>query len=208
MNVFLSYMMLGISLSAPIGPINAAQLDKGLKNGFWHAWIVGFGALLADVLYMLCVYFGVVHFLETPFMQTFLWLFGCFVLLYIGLESVLKAGDAASYQARGDETLTRSLLSGFLMALTNPLNILFWLGIYGSVLAKTASTFGMKELILYSLGIIAGILLWDIIMASIASTFRKVLTPRMLRFISIASGVSLIGFGLYFGFQAAKLLFG
>lgn len=29
--MILGYILLGISLSAPIGPINAAQLDKGAK---------------------------------------------------------------------------------------------------------------------------------------------------------------------------------
>lgn len=33
--------MLGFTLVAPIGPVNSARLDKGIKNGFWHAWIVG-----------------------------------------------------------------------------------------------------------------------------------------------------------------------
>lgn len=28
MNVFLSYILLGLSLAAPIGPINAAQIDR------------------------------------------------------------------------------------------------------------------------------------------------------------------------------------
>jgi L-lysine exporter family protein LysE/ArgO len=87
MSIYMSYVLLGLSLAAPIGPINAAQLDKGIKYGFLHAWLVGVGAMAADIIYMLLVYFGVVHFLNTPFMQTFLWLFGCFVLTYIGIEA-------------------------------------------------------------------------------------------------------------------------
>ena len=75
---FLSYIFLGLSLAAPIGPINAAQLEKGVKQGFWDAWILGWGAILADGIYMALVYLGVVHFLEIPFMKTFLWLFGFF----------------------------------------------------------------------------------------------------------------------------------
>ena len=34
MSIFISYMILGLSLSAPVGPVNAAQLDKGIKKGF------------------------------------------------------------------------------------------------------------------------------------------------------------------------------
>lgn len=76
MNIFLSYIVLGLSLSAPVGPVNAAQIDKGIKNGFWHAWIFGLGAMTADGLYMLFIYFGLSQFLTAPFVKTFLWLFG------------------------------------------------------------------------------------------------------------------------------------
>ena len=32
--LFLSFILLGLSLSAPVGPINPAQLNKGIRNGF------------------------------------------------------------------------------------------------------------------------------------------------------------------------------
>ncbi len=88
MNIFLSYILLGLSLAAPIGPINAAQIDKGIRHGFMHSWLIGVGAVVADGVYMLVVYLGVVHFLETSFMKTFLWSFGCFVLIYTGIETL------------------------------------------------------------------------------------------------------------------------
>ena len=41
----------------------------------------------------------------------------------------------------------------------------------------------------------------------LASTLRKYLTNWLLKSISILSGLSLIGFGIYFGIQAAIVLF-
>lgn len=205
MNSFFSYLLLGLSLSAPIGPVNAAQLDKGIRGGFMHAWLVGIGAVAADILYMLLVYFGVVHFLNTPFMKTFLWLFGFFILMYTGIDSIKQAGKVSLSDMRGGEPLMKSFLTGFIMSVTNPLSILFWLGIYGSVLAQAASA-GAQDLIVYSSGVISGLVLWDITMAGFASVFRKLLTERILVWISILSGISLIGFALYFGYEAALLL--
>lgn len=207
MSLFLSYIFLGLSLSAPVGPINAAQLDKGLKKGFWHAWLFGLGAVMADILYMVLVYMGVVHFLSTPFMQTFLWLFGAFVLIYTGIESIVSAGKVTISSNKKEDSLLSSVSSGFLMSLSNPMTILFWLGIYGSVLVKTASDYGTGDLLLYSAAVIFGVLIWDFLMAAMASTFRKYLSNRGITFISIISGLSLIGFGIYFGFRAIKLLF-
>jgi L-lysine exporter family protein LysE/ArgO len=208
MGIFLSYLFLGLSLAAPIGPINAAQLDRGIKNGFMHSWMVGIGAMIADMLYMLAVYMGVVQFLEIPIVKTFLWLFGFFVLIYTGIECILGAGKMVSEsRKRKKESIMKSFLSGFLMSVSNPLTILFWLGIYGSVLAKTVHTYDTSQLLLYSGAIFSGIILWDVTMALLASTFRKYLTTTILTWISIASGLSLIGFGLYFGYEACKILF-
>jgi L-lysine exporter family protein LysE/ArgO len=207
MNVFLSYILLGLSLAAPIGPINAAQIDRGIRNGFMHAWLVGVGAVLADAIYMLAVYIGVHQFLGTSFMKTFLWSFGCFVLLYTGVESMINAGKVNLDKNRNTEPLMKSLLSGFFMSISNPLTILFWLGIYGSILAKTAASYESGQLILYSSAIFIGLLLWDFTMAGISSSFKKYLTPSLLIFISFLSGFSLIGFGIYFGVQAFSALF-
>jgi threonine/homoserine/homoserine lactone efflux protein len=207
-NIFISYIFLGLSLSAPIGPINAAQLDKGLKRGFMHAWVVGLGAVCADIIYMLLVYFGMIHLLDAPFIKAFLWLFGFFVLVYTGIESIMNSEEVTSLETREvGESLFKSFTSGFLMSLFNPLSILFWLGIYGSILAKMTSEYSMDQLLVYSGAIVFGILLWDVLMAGASSIFRKILTNRLLKIISISSGLSLVGFGLYFGVQAVQLLF-
>ncbi|AZV41937.1 LysE family transporter [Peribacillus asahii] len=207
MGIFFSYILLGLSLAAPIGPINAAQLDKGIQKGFWHAWILGLGAILADAVYMALVYLGVVHFLEMDFMKTFLWLFGFFVLTYTGIETVLNAGKLAIDKRETNDSHFSSFLSGFLMSISNPLTILFWLGIYGSVLANAADKYDIQHLILYSSAIFLGILCWDITMALVSSSFRRFLTPSILVLISALSGLSLICFGMYFAIQAAKILF-
>lgn len=207
MSAFFSFVFLGISLSAPIGPINAAQLDKGIKNGFTHAWLVGVGAMLADACYMLLIYFGVAQFLNTSFMKTLLFLFGFFILVYTGIESILHSNHAIEGRRHHQESLLKSFTSGYLMALSNPLNILFWLGIYGAVLAKISSTTANAQLFLYSTGIFAGIMMWDLVMASVSSIFRRYFKPSLLQAVSMIAGVMLIGFGCYFGMQAIHILF-
>ncbi len=207
MGIFLSYVFLGLSLAAPIGPINAAQLDRGIKNGFLHSWFIGLGSVCADILYMLLVYFGVVHILEASIVQAFLWSFGCFVLVYTGIESFVTSSKITQPDwSRQSYSLAKTFWTGFFMALSNPLTILFWLGIYGSVLAKTATSYDNVHLALYSSAIVLGLVIWDISMAAISSHSKKVLNSKVLVFIAYLSGLSLIGFGLYFGYQAFKIL--
>lgn len=206
-SILLSYVLLGITLAAPIGPVNSVRLDKGLKNGFWHAWIVGFGSMIADAIFMALVYFGIVQFLDSPPIQVFLWLFGGFILIYSGVESIVTANRIKLHTIRSKDSMLKCFITGFIMSISSPLSILFWLGIYGSVLAKTAVTYGTGQLILYSSMIFVGLAIWDIFVASLTSGFRKFLNIKSIILISIISGISLIIFGLYFGFQGIVALF-
>jgi threonine/homoserine/homoserine lactone efflux protein len=207
MSILAGYIILGFTLAAPIGPVNSARLDKGIKNGFWHAWVVGAGSMIADGIFMLLVYLGMVQFLGIPIVQIFLWLFGGFILTYSGVESIKNANTITLNYSRQKESLLKCFLTGFIMSITSPLSILFWLGIYGSVLAKTAQTNGTESLLIYSSMIFLGLTFWDIFVAALTTGFRKLLNIKSLIAISIISGVSLIGFGMYFSFQGINALF-
>ncbi len=208
MNSIAAYIFLGVSLAAPVGPVNAAQLDTGIKNGFFHAWIFGIGALTADILYMIMVYFGMGQIIEFSLVKIILWSFGCFVLTYSGIESLLSLRKIDLALRFGQTTRLRySLVSGFFTALSNPLTILFWLGIYGSILAETAKVNTEHQIITNSLAVIIGIILWDTIMAAISSGARQILSIKFLKIISILSSLAMIGFGSYFGIQAYHALF-
>ena len=205
-SILFSYILLGLTLAAPIGPVNSARIDKGIKNGFWHAWVVGFGSMIADGLFMLMVFIGMVHFLEIPIVQIFLWLFGGFILLYTGIESIVGAQKIKLDSLRGKDSLFKCFITGFIMSITSPLSILFWLGIYGSVLAKTAQENGTSSLLVYSSMIFLGLTLWDFIVAALTNGFRRFLTLQTLKGISIVSGLSLVLFGVYFGYQGIVAL--
>ncbi|MGM0829795.1 MAG: LysE family transporter [Bacillota bacterium] len=209
MSIFISYIILGLSLSAPMGPINAAQLDKGIRFGFLHAWLVGVGGMVADGIFMLLIYFGLSQFIDTPVIKLFLWVFGFIVLTYTGIESILKSGSITKPSHQNlNETKGKAFRTGFFMAISNPLSILFWLGIYGSILAHTSGSYKAGQLFLYSMGIFLGITLWDLTMAGVATGARKLVSPMILRVISIISGLILMGFGISFGVQACRLIFG
>lgn len=207
-NSMFTYFFLGVSLAAPIGPVKATLLNTGIKNGFFHAWIFGIGALVTDIMYMLMVFFGVAQFIDSPILKTILWSFGCFVLIYTGVENLLTLNKIKmDFKIGKNIRFRQSFLSGFFMAMLNPLTILFWLGIYGSILAGTAGTLTWYQIIIYSIAILLGISLVDFIMAFISSVARKLLNTKLLRSISIISSIAMIGFGIFFGIQAYRSLF-
>lgn len=112
-SILISYILLGLTLAAPIGPVNSARLDKGIKNGFWHAWFVGAGSMVADAVFMLLVYLGMVQFLSIPIVQIFLWLFGGFIHIYTGTESIFKANSITLSLSRKKESYFQVLFNRF-----------------------------------------------------------------------------------------------
>jgi len=208
MNSLTTYFLLGISLAAPIGPVKATLLNTGIKNGFFHAWFFGLGAIVTDILYMLMVYFGVGQFIDSPYMRIFLWCFGFFVLMYTGIENLLTLNTISlDPKFRKIVRLRHSILAGLLMAFLNPLTILFWLGIYGSILVSGGGALSGLEIIIISITILLGIALVDFLMAFFSSSSRNILSTSFLKGVSFVSSICMIGFAIYFGMQAFHALF-
>ncbi len=56
------------------------------------------------IFHVSCVY-GMVHFLEVPIVQIFLWLFGAFILLFTGVESMVNVNSLTIATNREKDSL-------------------------------------------------------------------------------------------------------
>lgn len=206
MGTFFSFVLLGLSLSVPIGAITVEMIKRGMKHGFIHSWLVGIGGMSADVLLMLLIYFGVASLLTSPAAKLILWTVGFFVLLYLGYESIKEAfKDAKVYvQKNSNSKQSKAFISGFLIAISNPQNIIFWIGIYGSVLASTVESVGEGNALLYSSAIFIGIIVWDLFVSVSVHYGRQFMNKRYMKWVLASSGIALIGFGAFFGYKAAE----
>ncbi|OXL17068.1 amino acid transporter, partial [Bacillus amyloliquefaciens] len=70
----------------------------------------------------------------------------------------------------------------------------------------TAESFDANQLLIYSSGILLGILIWDFCMAIARALSEISFMKKALRWLTGAAGVSLIVFGFYFGWQGIQML--
>lgn len=204
-NSFVASILLGLSLSIPIGPINIEMVKRGIKFGFFHSWVVGLGGMSADLVLMFAIFFGLSTFLTQLLVQVIMWLSGFLILCYLGYGSIREAFN--QIEINGEikrESLAKSYFSGFLIALSNPLNIVFWVSIYGSVLAIELTSVERYQALLESSAIFLGIALWDLTVALFVHFGRKMISQQWLKWLSVAAGISLIGFGISFGYKAIQ----
>ncbi|MDP5273380.1 LysE family transporter [Chengkuizengella axinellae] len=198
------HIILGLSIAAPIGPINIEILRRGLSQGFWSSLFVGAGGMTADCILMFLMYQGFARLLTIQGVQLTLIIFGAVVLIHTGLQSLLKHKQSLVVNESvhsNNRSLMNSFLTGAFIAAFNPLNVLFWLGIYGSVLSDTFNEDNKIKAFIISSAVFIGIGLWNLNLALIVHFGRKSLNPSTLKRISTVASLIILGFGLHLSYQ-------
>lgn len=200
-------MTVGVALAAPIGPINIEIIRRGIRDGFLHGWLVGLGALTADTVYAMVIVSGLASFAGNEGVRFVLYVAGGVMLTWVGWSSVKTAlrgvegrpGDVP--KPRG-----RSYLTGLLMAVFNPMGIVYWLTVGAGLAADAVSRVGESGAPILVIGVMVGIFLWVSTLSIIAQVSRRFVTGHGMRWVTGVSGVIIIGFGVFFFVQSARLL--
>ena len=201
MDTIFQNIILGISIAAPIGPASVAIMKNGIKSGFIAALKTAIGVILADTTYILVVYFGVSGFVTIPIVKTFIFICGTVVLFYLGYQTI-RGARAEKEKIEGSKIYKNLIVQGYLVNISNPVAVVWWLGIFGSTLAATAQDANKVLTLIYSLFIVAGILVWHIFLSFVSAYGAKLLSKKVQEIIAIISGVVLILYGLRFAYNA------
>ncbi|WP_034670590.1 LysE family translocator [Ectobacillus panaciterrae] len=203
--LIIKHIVLGLSIAAPIGPINIEILRRGLSQGFWPSLLVGAGGMTADCILMFLMYQGLSQLLTLEGVQLTLIIFGAVVLIHTGLQSLIHQKESVMVNDRDhpiNTGLMDSFLTGAFIAAFNPLNILFWLGIYGSVLSDSFNDDNKIKAFFISSAVFIGIGLWNLNLALTVHFGKKSLNPSTLKWISFVASLIILGFGLHLSYQA------
>jgi L-lysine exporter family protein LysE/ArgO len=163
-------MLLGIAagfLASCFGwQIDLIAIQRGLKRGRLAAFLVGCGALLADMIFLAIGFTGTQPLLEHPEYWG--------IIRWVGIGVVLSLA-ARSFWAHGKpreqsedvsrRNPTKNFFVGFLIVITNPVVFLMWVGIIGFLRTHfpEARTLWFRELFLG--GFLIGAMLWFVLLA-------------------------------------------
>lgn len=197
-------IILGISLAAPIGPVNIEVIRRGLKYGFWSAFLLSLGAAAADSTYLIVIYFGFYNWVNIPAVKTLIWLLGSIVLLYLGYLNIREHFENVDFRNVNPKTgKNYPFVAGYLITLSNPMTIVWWLGIFGAIMTSSVQNASSKTVaLLNSLTIIIGVILWFFTLSLLLHWGKRFVNEKMMKAVSTAAGLVLVGFGLYFGYNA------
>ena len=195
-------VILGISLAAPIGPSSVAVIQNGLRQGFLRAFLTGVGVTMADATYLLIVFFGLSSFISIPIVKVLIWTLGALVLLYLGYQSIREAVRRIGLEKTSVCTAGNPLLVGYLVNISNPIAIVWWVGIFGSLLGASAGGAEKINTLLSSSTILIGVLLWHSTMSLLTHWGKRFLNETTAKYVSVIAGIALVLFGIGFAYNA------
>jgi threonine/homoserine/homoserine lactone efflux protein len=206
--LFLRGLLIGLSISIPVGPIGVLVIRRTLADGRLVGLACGVGCATGITLYGSVAGFGLTaisSFLLTQ--QLWLRLVGGLFLIYLGIRifrapvASMAAENTVAVKQQAGRSLLGAYASTLLLTLVNPAVIVFFLAIFANTGAlgaphASASTASYGSASVVVGGVFVGSALWWFALSVAVGLARTRLTAQWLRWANRISGVAIGGFGV------------
>ncbi len=153
--------IIGILISAPMGPIGMLCIQRTLSKGRWPAFFTGMGAALSDIFYCLLTGLGlsfITDFITSH--QLILQIIGSLVIAAYGIY-LFKSNPTRDLKTPTERPnkLFKNIGSGFLLTLSNPLILFFIISLFARF-NFLSNEYRFYHYIIGYLSIFGGAMLW------------------------------------------------
>lgn len=190
-------LAIGILISAPMGPIGMLIIQRTLSKGRWPAFFTGVGAGLSDLVYCLLTGLGISF--VTDFIkkhQFALQIVGAVVLVAFAIYLFRKNPTRSLKPSEiNSNTYWSDIVSGFLLTFTNPLILIFIIGLFTRFEFILPGYAYHHFIVAYSL-IFVGAIIWWYFVTFMVNRLRKRFNVRSLWLINRIIGLILLGMAL------------
>jgi threonine/homoserine/homoserine lactone efflux protein len=186
--------VLGFAIAASVGPITLLVIRRTLGSGWPLGIVSGMGVATADAAYGAVAAFGIAAIADLLLtISRPLGIVGGAALIWVGLRTAQRPmpslDTATPNTARG---LAAGYLSILGLTLTNPMTVI----LYGAVIVSVGVPASSGAALSLWLGLASGSVAWWFVLVPIVALVRGRLSQRVLRAVTIASGVAIAAFGV------------
>jgi threonine/homoserine/homoserine lactone efflux protein len=201
---------IGVVVAMPPGPVSISGSQRAMTRGFWNACNFYMGSVVSDAFYALLVYFGVSALLANSDIFRFgLWIIGGAWLMWMGIDAMRTRVDMSKASDPQTHNRWTTFRSGLITTLFNPLTVIGWVALAGNffntVWSKDWPPVESTGLIAI-IAMLVGALAWVLMLALSLIAARKMISPRVFKWISIISGLFLVIYGLSAWWSALDML--
>lgn len=192
--LFLSSLLIGLSIAAPVGPIGLLTIQRSLEHGPRAGLATGLGAAAADAVYGAIGAYGVAWLVQALVAARVpLAVLGGAVLLWMAVQ-LLRAPAAELAASTAPARNGWQYFAGtFVLTLSNPATIFSFVAIFGAMAGRAAST----SPALMVAGVFTGSALWWLFLSSAVGRLRERFDARWRRRVNRVSAAVLAGFALW-----------
>jgi threonine/homoserine/homoserine lactone efflux protein len=185
----------GISLTGVMlpGPLTAATIAKGYRDKHAGAWITA-GHAVIEIPLIAAIYFGFGRLINSPRIETGIYLVGGLMLLYLSFRMFRATGKALG--AMGGLPAS-PLITGIVITGTNPGFYAWWVTT-GIVLVAGAAKFGLVGVILFAFVHLPCDLGWSEFLSVSTFKSRRWWTQKVQKIVFSVCASLLAGFGIWF----------
>jgi L-lysine exporter family protein LysE/ArgO len=204
---FLIHLLLGTFISffaaMPLGPVNLAIVQTAINHGRWQAVLVAVGSSLVELIYCLISVIGVdllfsnQHDQELTFMA--IQIISIPVMFSLGFVNLVKKVKPDDEQTENPKRFSPSggLATGFMLNLLNPMLLPFWIMVAGFLRSRSWLSNDLPHLITYSVGVMLGTMLLQMLVAIFASRKQEGMSHRSKVRVTRIIGWLFVALGMY-----------
>lgn len=181
LSVLYKGIIIGVLVSAPMGPIGLLCVRRTLNKGPWHGFFSGVGAAFSDVVYagITCIGVGIVIDFITDY-QDILQIVGSILLMFYGIF-VFVSNPSKNLQKTKENinSYSQDTITAFLLTLSNPLIIFLYIALFARFNFVSPDE-KLLSILFGLMSILLGALIWWALVAFFVGKLRNVINVRGL----------------------------
>ena len=198
LSLLLTGIAIGLAVTAPLGPVNILVIRSAIWRGFLVAFLVGLGAVAADVLYAAAAAYGIswVSHLIEAYARPLL-VVGGVLLVVTGVWLARKRLVLAPVEADEPQAakLVGKMLAAFGLTISNPGEFFGFLAIFGTMSGMLRLHDDWTRPPTVIAGVAIGGIAWWLFVSFLVSRFKDRISERALARIGRWTGVLIAAFG-------------
>lgn len=202
-------LIMGFCAAIPIGATQLEIARRSLNGYPKSALLLVFGSVLSDSIYGIVALYGIAPFLQKPSVEALFGFINAAILIGLGIWAIRESkkplnGGSVNNLVLSDKNV--SFVTGFSLAVTNPLMIYWWL--LGEKLIndlKLINPNGVSMVLFLAAGS-AGIFAYLSLLTFGVYKVKKFFSDNAVRKTTIGFSIALLGLSLYFTVRSFMLL--
>ncbi len=196
-------LILGFSVAAPVGPIGVLCINRTIDKSYFSGLVSGLGAATADLIYGLIAGFGLTIISNFLIAQK-LWMqiFGLLFLFYVGIKTLFQKPQFKLNKV-GNVGLIKDYITTFLLTITNPMTVLFFLAVFAGLGLSNAENIKLAPILLVT-GVFVGSGIWWLFLSSLTYKLKNKIGNGIIKRINLISGITILMFAIMILYDLIK----